>query len=339
MKEKIDKLPYHTYLLTPSKEMITGVLNDVGVYGKQMEEGKVYERKVSQLNDYTWYVLEIMKFTKDPNSWNSIISKLPSLSGFQKNLIITYLNLTTDARKKAETRILSNMDKHTLEVLYKYPIAAKVYYSKFDNQSTMYKNIMQLYLQFMLEIGGSCSLTPLPFTPSNFGILMENLNRNSKYYKQLVNSVAAVNLYLNEYQGDISLMFEKRTYGPEQFFNELYVPWMDDIFKNRVKSYWKRITHHNYYHKEIKTNFLTFWDKVGDTLQVAMKKVWGGGGKDDGGFNQPETPPDAEPVDDDSFDKEQNVKDLESKEKQDQQKSKAETQQEQQANTQQTNQQ
>lgn len=292
---KINELPYHHYLLVPNSELNSkAVIADISLVDKQLPDGSVFQkRKSKELNEYSWYIIEVFNFVrnmkKQTNPWSSIVSKLKNLKSYDKNLITLYLNLPKEKKPKAETRLLSSFDKNLLETIQKYPIASKIYYSNIKaNKEALYNGVMKLYVKLM-----SPSCDPAPFEGKNIEALMKNLSYYSKPYKQLITSTIVSDLYLNAYHDEMTRIFSMRYFNTESFFKELWVPYFDDFFHNRIKSYWKSIANKKHFKGELFARFKTEWDKLGHKLEEMTKHIWGAFKVEDK-TKQPD-PPEPEP--------------------------------------------
>lgn len=288
---KLNENPYHQYLLVPNSDINSkGVIADVNLVEKQMIDGSVYDkRKAKELNEYSWYILEIFNFVrnmkKQANAWSAVASKLAPLQGYNKSLMTLYLNLPNERKPKAETKLLASFDKNLLEAVQKFPLASKIYYTNFKgNKESLYIGVMKLYLKLM-----SPSCDAVAFEPKNIETLLKNLSYYSKPYKQLITSILVSDLYLNTYHDDLTRMFSTRYFNTESFFHELWQPYFDDFFHNRIKSYWKSIANRKHFKGELFAKFKTGWDKIGHKLDEMTKNVWGA-------FKQDDNPKQPDPV-------------------------------------------
>ena len=299
---KIKELPFHLFLLVPNNEAnIKGVVSDISLVSKQLSNFSVYDRKAKELNDYSWYIIEVLSFVQYVNTQKSaygqISKRFTNLSGYNKNLIISYLNLPPEKRKKAENRILGDIDKNLLENIIKFPIAAKVYYSEdYKNKEILYVGAMRLYIKFM-----SPKCDHITINSNNIDKLVNNLLHYSKPYKQLITSMLVTNLFLNTYRDNLTTMFQKRYLNTEHFFKELWNPYFDDFFHNRIKQYWKSFANKKHFKGDLYAKFKVFWDKIGDKLKEMTKAVWGAFNQGDDP-KQPDPPEEEPPYDKNSYD-------------------------------------
>lgn len=305
---KIKESPYHHYFLLPNSETNEkAVTKDFAIVEKQIIDWSIYQkRRSTDLNEYTWYIIEVFYFVHNIKSrtsaWRAAVRNLGSSSGYKRNLVITYLNLPQERKPRAVTRLFSSSDKPFLDMLNKFPLAAKIYYSDIPNskKEDMYLGVMKLYLKMM-----SPSCDQVAFEPKNVERLIKNVSYYSKPYKQLINSVLLVDLYLNSYRDQLTKMLSTRYLNVENFYKELWTPHFDDFFNNRIKSYWKRIANMKYFKGEVFLRFKTVWKMIDKKLMEMNKNVWKAFKQEDT-TKQPAPPPEEPDYDKSSYDKDAN---------------------------------
>jgi hypothetical protein len=286
--EVLTKIPYHYYILCPNTDAnISNLLMEFDRAKQKMKENKVYDQKAETYSIYFWMMLEIYEFHKIvDNTGDStgkeffklqmeyiqgLDRKLPEYSGYRKRLVAAFLNIPQDKRKKTETRLMRQIPAAELEIIKKYPLMAALKYSNVSpNQRHMiYYKVMELYAIFMTGAGGSLMVSDA------IQQHIPNLIRNARDYKQAITSLHAVHLYLNVYRDDFTRMITLRNLSPNLFLKELITPHMDDIFNNRIKSYFRSIVSSRYWKRDLIPRFKQRWADLGDILDYMMRAVWG----------------------------------------------------------------
>ena len=296
--QKINDLPYHHYFLLPNNDgNIANVKNDFGAFDKQIKNWSIYtKQKATDLNEYSWYIIEVFYLVSNVRSnkpaWKEVIKRFKTASGYQKNLLITYINLPREKKDKARKRLFSTGNAEIFDIVQKFPLASKIYYSNIQEskKERLYIGVMMLYTKMM-----SPSCDSVKFEPKYISSLMKNLDKYSTPYKQLVNSLIVTDMYLNNHRNQIIAMLRMRYLNTEHFYKELWTPHFDDFFHNRIKSYWKRIANMKHFKGDLHDQFLTGWDKVGSKLEQMTKSIWGSFAQKDTTV-QPAPPDEAPPV-------------------------------------------
>jgi hypothetical protein len=284
--EILTKTPYHYYILCPNTDAnISNLFMEFDRAKTKMQEYKVYTQKAETYSIYFWMMLEIYEFhnivapvgdSTGANLYKLQIAYiqaldriLPEYSGYRKRLVAAFLNIPQDKRKKIETRLMRQIPYVELEVIKKYPLIAALKYSEIppNRRHIIYYKIMELYAIFMSG--------DRPMTPDAIQEHIPNLIRNSRDYKQAITSLHAVHLYLNVYRNDFTRMITLRNLSPNLFLKELITPHMDDIFNNRIKSYFRSIVSARYWKRDLIPRFKQRWADLGDVLDYMMRKVWG----------------------------------------------------------------
>lgn len=303
---KLKEYPYHNYFLLPNNDLNEiGVATDFAIIEKQILDWNIYERRAfTEINEYTWYIIEVFFFVRNikrgSSAWKTVTQYLGNKEGYNKNLIVAYLNLPQEKKSRAQTRLFSTSDKPLLDSLQKFPLASKIYYSDMPNfkKEEMYIGVMKLYLKMM-----SPACNPVAFDPKNVAALVKNLSYYTKPYKELLSSLVVVDLYLNQYRDQLMKMLSTRYLSTENFYRELWTPYFDDYFHNRIVTYWKRIANMKYFKGELYLSFKTKWKLIDNKLMEMNKNVWKAFKQEDT-TKQPD-PPEEEPnYDKRSYDRE-----------------------------------
>lgn len=295
--QKIQKLPYHRYLFAPNSAAISQVVvSDITKYEQLINNGKIHETiKADDVNEYTWFILEVFLYNRNlsrVNSmkelWTSIVSKLKTYTGYKYNLVMTYLNLMREQRKKVEGRLMQDFSKEELELLVKFPIASRILYSVPDYipqgsdiiafidsyRYNMYLGVISLYRRLMLL---SCdTINSTSMKASDIQKLVSNLSIYSNKYKNTIHMLFTIDLYLNVYREDFTSMYSKRFLGTNDFFKELSTPVIDDFLTYKIKAYWQRVDlgDAKYRNGELIPKFNQIWGKIKKSVDTIFNNVW-----------------------------------------------------------------
>lgn len=275
---KMKELPFHHFLLTPNSDLnINTTIADVVAFKDLISSQQIYsQKKFDDLNEYSWYMIEIFNWAFNRGSsqelYNSITDTFRRFS-YNRQLALAYINLPNEGKKKAE--IMSRMSQYSPELrenLKKYPIASRIFHSNVRSPERMYDGVMFLYTILMTS---SCSYTNVAeIRPDNAEVLLKNLVKHANHYKQLISSFHVINLYLNVYRADFTRIYESRYLKNEQLFRELWNPHFEDIFYNRIRNYFQRITNKRYFNTDVKKRFIKLWNAIGKVLKAMSKAVW-----------------------------------------------------------------
>lgn len=275
---KLKELPFHHFLLTPNSDFnINATIADVIAFKDLISTRQIYsQKKFDDLNEYSWYMIEIFNWAFNRGSSQELYSNITDTFrrfSYNKQLALAYINLPNEGKKKAE--IMSKMAQYSPELrenLKKYPIASRIFHSNVRSSGRMYDGVMFLYTILMTS---SCSDTNVAeVRPENAEVLLKNLVRHANHYKQLISSFHVINLYLNVYRPEFTRIYESRYLKNEQLFRELWNPHFEDIFYNRIRNYFQRITNKRYFNNDVKKRFIKLWNAIGKVLKAMSKAVW-----------------------------------------------------------------
>lgn len=303
----IETLPFHQYIFTPANQNIVNeVINNVNQYSSIIKEGTILASQFQspKINAYSWFIIEVFTYERylsndnTPNTiWKMITSKFvikDSYGNVQKpskyllNLLLIYMNTSLEKRDDIKTKLLKDISTETVDIIDKFPIAARIYYNgylnKLSNNNTlfsseveMYTGTMTLYRTFMSE--RLCTnKTRIKIQTMNCKLLLENLIKHTMVYKRFITSIYNLDLYLNKYHSQLVSMFDLQyNIGKKDFFKYLTNSYIDDYFKYKIKTYWKRIDfgNKNYRERQLIPKFNTTWDKIGKTLKNLLNNIWG----------------------------------------------------------------
>lgn len=232
-------LPLISYINIPNDDnAVNNVMRDISKFNKQIENGTIYNIEFSQINDNGWCLLEYFSYIQNPNQYDSFVKGIPVYTNEDINKIIYYLNLPRKSKGIAEKRIMTK-NPEFYEYIKKRPIFSHIFFTqKQIDKQDLYKKVMNCY-QWLSDCDGKATTKKIDVDILKTRI--SNLQKNTYTFKQLISSVAYLNLFLNEYQGDMTYMYEKQIISDKRFFRELWMPFLEDIMKNRVGTYFKKV--------------------------------------------------------------------------------------------------
>jgi len=267
--------PIIPYLIIPVDDnAINTILKDINKMKDNILNRSVYMTPYNKLSDNAWYMIEYIMSISDPNQYNTFIKSLPQCTD-DTSKIIYYLNLPREQKIIAEKRIL-NYSQNAIfyEYIKQRPIFAHIYFSKSIEQSNkpgIYGNVMNGY-----KLLGDCGISvvnPININNDIMKTRLINLQKNGYVFKQFINTVSYLNLYLNNYRHDLTIMYEKLIISDNRFLKELWMPFVNDIFVNRIGSFTKK-TFSSQGMGGSYSRFLKFYRSLGDELNRMIKAVF-----------------------------------------------------------------
>jgi hypothetical protein len=274
-------------ILTPD---INELSIELGNKINDIKSGTIYNYPAKYIKkEYGWFIVEVLTYLYNPNYYFSVIRGLDNQEPFYNkeeiDTIRYYLNLTKDNRTDVENKIFNrkfvrkepgwvdfgqndteqNYAQKTsgefMDLLRTHPILSNLYFS---GHLDMYPKIMKMYLRFMTNCTGQ-------FT--DIKTIITNLNNNGIAFKNFVNSINLLDLYLNSYQTQITQLLEDQQVTVKEFFHKLFNPYFDDIVKGRMKTYYKK-TFSIYTWKKSYNKFMVWWRSLGDMLKNIIVSIW-----------------------------------------------------------------
>lgn len=294
------KMPVFSYIMLPETESTLDTVSlQISQNMNEIVNGNIYKNNPKTMShEYSWCIAEVISYIADPTRYKSVVERLNSLDPYYNTdeipSIRYYLNLpratkgAIDMRSMVEKKILgrkfekkepgwadygqdsseSRYPKPTtvefLDFIRKHPIISHVYFTEGANVDVMYNNIMKCYVRFMTNCTNKISEPKL---------MLENLNSRGMMFKNFVNSVNMINLHLNTYRENITRILEDQTVNPKEFFKRLFGPYLDDILKRRMKTYFKKVFSKRNWNQSF-NQFRVFWKKIGDLLKDIIKSIW-----------------------------------------------------------------
>lgn len=237
--------------------------------------GSLYSSSTpAKLSDYTWYVLEVMKrFRYDDlkRNFESLIGGQP----YEATLVLTaYINLPMEKRKSARRTLLAshsniNITSATLQFMNRYPIFCNLYFNTRANvlatgRSSIYENVISTYRTLMTTSKTGPALNLADKTVA--GQALQNLIFNGRHFKQWVNSVYVMNMFLNTYKTTMISQYEEQLLSDVKFFQALFDPFKNELVHRRIIPYSRRVLSGKNWSKSFR-NFVMLWKLLGTLIK------------------------------------------------------------------------
>jgi hypothetical protein len=265
--------PIIPYLIIPvDDKSIEIILKDFSIVKKNILNNTIYTIPYSQLSDYSWYMIEYILSLSNQNQYNTFANNMPQYRNEDLSKIIYFINLSRDQKLIAEKKIM-NYSQNPLffDYIKQRPIFTHIYFSRtIPDKSNLYKSVMNTY-----RILGDCNSQSDGRNIDN--VIMKkrlvNLRANGYLFKQLVNTVSFLNLFLNTYRQDLTITYEKQIISNNRFLKELWLPFFNDIFKNRIGTFTKTTFSRREFGKSY-GKFLSWYKQLGKELNKMIKAVF-----------------------------------------------------------------
>lgn len=217
------------------------------------------------------------------NVYNSLAGQLESfLSGkpFETRIILTaYLALPKNRKQYVKSTLLINyphidITQDMLHFLHKYPIFSSIYLNtKVDttNKLSVWRNTMKAYY-FLMRTNKT---DPIPLDLTNVNDIPKacaNLVENGRVFKQYVNSIFVLDMFLNDFQNQMTQLYEQQFRSNVRFFKELWDPYYQQIVELRVAPYFRRMLSVSNMARSF-YNFWQLWKVVGRMIQRLKREI------------------------------------------------------------------
>ena len=259
--------------------------------------------RYDSLNDYTWYLFEVIynvfqnskNYQKSYSDNDAIIKQMMAGFPYELTLFLTsYINLDFQKKLKAESTILLNYENipynkklvDLLEWVNKHPVFSHIYFNSVlttAKKPELYNKVISAY-EYLLyskrvkegtkSTGNEFdSSSAYPKTNGNIGFqLIENLINNARHFKEYINAINILNLYLNSYQEQLSTLYAEQYRSNVKFFKEMWDPYFNEIFNNRVLQYYRRMVQPRNTAKSF-SRFIKLWKMVGRMVKRLKKEI------------------------------------------------------------------
>lgn len=309
MVDIIKSKPYLSFIIIPENDKDKDAFNkDYGTYKNAILDGTVYNSpNVSNMNRYTWYLIEYFQYKRDKDIYNKFKSILENKNGSIKwnqeeiHTIRKYINTSSsELRKKMQGSIfgrklvklqpkLIDPSRDVREESYpdnqrcnaafftfieQHPIFCNIYFSDKipnpDNKNVFYQNVMKAYDWLYMDCRDSTNISVESIKDS----MLDNIKKNGNLFVKFVNSVNIFNLYMNEYKSKIVKTYKDHYYNANEFFNRLFTPYFEDFVNNRMKVYIMKTFSAGSWNASY-NKFLVQWAKLGQLLKTLMGSIAG----------------------------------------------------------------
>lgn len=300
----IKEYPISAFILLPQSDVdISQVTVQLTNKLTEIENGAIFDHDSSYLsNEYSWFIVEILNYFHHPTDRISVFKdKLPYYNSDESATIRYYLTLTKDKRGLAKSKIFNRKfqkkapgvadfgqdctyDKNDpcnthcqstystptsdafLDYIRKYPILSNLYFSGYDIEK-LYPKIMETYINLISDNKA------LDIHQLDVNTILKNLQSNGMIFKDFINSVNILNLYLNEYVMPFNQLINDQNIDGKTFFTRLFSPYKDDILRNRMGSYYDKVFSMYTWNKSYNL-FRIQWKKIGDMLKAIISSIW-----------------------------------------------------------------
>ena len=260
--------------------------------------------KFSELDEYTWYMFEAiygaLNFKTDYKVFYNIldgqINDLLKNTPYEVKLFLTsYINLDVNKKRKAESTILLSYENiqynkklvSTIEWINKHPIFSHIYFNSkitTKNKQELYNKVLFGYEYLMTSkkkgtsnVSQAAALynnqETYPLTNNNIGFqLVENLINNARHFKEYINAINILDLYLNVYQQDLSTLYMQQYRSNIKFFEELWNPYFQSIFEMRILQYFRRMFSTPNFARSF-SRFMILWRIVGRSIKRLKTEI------------------------------------------------------------------
>jgi hypothetical protein len=224
-------LPY--IVLPSSLDDIQKVKKDFGMFQLKIQNNNIYLPRsdtayvpFQTMNEYSWYIAEILFYDKNGNQYSKLIKNIESLEPSPK--MSAYMNLSVTNRVKALNKFNLSNNANAVEYINKLPILSHIYYnSEIIDKNGFYSKVMETYKAI---INANCSLTGSTEIENK----LMKLDIVGGNFKKIVNAVNICDLYFNSYSHEITKLLETKYMDDVQFLKSLWMPFVKDMIINRI---------------------------------------------------------------------------------------------------------
>lgn len=278
----IDKNPVSWFVAIPSSvedrsKIAVEVLNNF----EGAINGSLYKAEdAKNLSDFSWYILEAFKQA----NYRDLKSTFESLLGtrsYETILVLTaYTNMPLKERKAARRTLLAshsnvNVTSGVLRFMNRHPIFCSIYFNTRQNvlamdRALLYQNVIQTYRLLMATSKNGPALN------LNDKLVMsqalQNLIFNGRHFKQWVNSIYILNMFLNTYKTTMIAQYEQQLLSNVKFFHSLFDPFKNELVHRRIVPYCRKVLSGKNWSKSFR-NFAMLWKLLGTLIKRAKSMV------------------------------------------------------------------
>jgi len=280
-------IKYHKDISSRNLYNIDNLVTTIATVTKS--KGKCNKAETRVVSDFSWYVVEVLYIVYNNINANEYYyelqrefeSKYSSLpSEYAKYILMAFANLPATKRKDAIGNILLSLKldqyntiaKDVVYFMLKHPVFTHVYLSNAkQGKEKIYSLTIFAYTYFLSKNKDGSDLN---LKDKNMGMkMMENLVNNGGPYKDFVNSVQVLHMFLVEYQEVMSELYYQQYRSDIQFFKELWDPFYKDFFLMRINEYYRRMSENSNYNVSFGQRFLPRWQLIGQFIKRLKSQI------------------------------------------------------------------
>jgi len=236
--------------------------------------------------DFTLIVFEVLQ-AYETNGYQTIsyeslaahMNNLLSGKPYDAKILLTaYVSLPKSRRTfVAKTLFLNyphiNITNDIISFIHRYPVFSAIYFNeKIADRSLCWKNTMHAYRCLMTinkDLTHITNFTEL----SNMPTMITNMIQNGRVFKQCINSVLVMDMFLNGFQKEMTQLYEQQYRSDVQFFKELWNPFYHQIVELRVAPYYRRIFMANNMKRSQDNYWHWVWRPIGRSIQRLRREI------------------------------------------------------------------
>jgi hypothetical protein len=257
-----------------------------------------------QLDEYTWYIIESLREYRY-SDLEAIANQYVNNKPYMKALITAYLSMPVSRRTSIfykvpqsfpaellpmvtaqpndtpmdvmKNRVLSFVEQNIQLFTWfdKHPIFSHVYFNSVIDQKSRgvyYADAISLYRKLFLTNSNKTMLQVIQGNTEQYNLMVNNLVRNGKNYKEAMNSIVILNLYFNVYKEDLSRMIRDQNITQDEFQKRLFNIYVEKTFTNTIVKRALLIFSWSYIKNRYR-NYEKLFAKLGKMIQDAKKEI------------------------------------------------------------------
>lgn len=273
----IENSPFMFYVTFPTNDVTSS--NFVNDFIKHAQDYAM--TPVGSINEFSHFVFEALA----KNTYDILLQRFKVASNNNTSTLLpifmtAYMGLTSikrEAFKKNAVRNFPELKTVNLaavtEFMTRYPIFTHIYLNAILTESpnmsknALYAQVLQAY-QILLYTNADGTI----MTVNDPKLMLSNLVNNTTEVKQFVNSVLILDMYINEYQPQMSKLYEQHNVSNQMFFKALWKPYYEELWNRRIMPYYQRVFDSKNMGKTYQ-RFTVPWAKLGYLIKEGKKSV------------------------------------------------------------------
>jgi hypothetical protein len=264
---KLKKNPVLAFVIIPETSEIKKIQSSMTIDPKK--DRMTLSHTLESIPAKFWVYNEIQNFDFSGNgkTYDEYVNELSRMKNNWSSATTRYfLNKTQKERSSMLEFEQPSLDPKMVEFLHKRPIFNHIYYNMIENvdyKRTLYKQVMDLYVNLC---GGNVRSTDM----------LDKLYDNGKKMKSSIVHLLNCYMYLKKYKLEYHKLYMQIYCGPwdfAEFLKGFMDPYVEDLFRNRVVSYWKLVCSGRNLNLKFK-DFLKWWDNIGVILKKTISKTF-----------------------------------------------------------------